>query len=66
MPEEVVPGVRKYVLEAIISFDKVLANVERARATISGKKSEFLKSSLKMVAYIYGKDGSTPEQVKMQ
>ena len=59
-PEEVVPGVRRYVLEAIISLDKVLADIERAVAIISGEKSEFLKSSLKVVGYICGQDGRTP------
>ena len=64
--EEVVPGVRKYVLEAIISLDKVLADIERAVATISGEKSEVLKSSLKVIAYICRQDGRTPQQVKIQ
>ena len=65
-PEEVVPGVRRYGLEAIILLDKVLADIERAGATISPEKTEFLKSSLKVVAYICGQDGRTPEQVKIQ
>ena len=64
-PEEVVPGVRKYVLEAIIALDKVLADIERAGATISGEKSEFSKSSLKVVAYICGQNGRTSKQVKI-
>jgi len=41
--EEVAPGIRKYVLEAIIVLDKILADIERAGGTISGKKSELLK-----------------------
>ena len=28
-PEEVVPGIRRFVLEVIISLDKVLADIER-------------------------------------
>ena len=52
--EEVVPGVRRYILEAIISLDKVLADIERAGATILGEKSEFLKSLLNVVTYICG------------
>ena len=51
-PEEVAPGIRRYVLEAIVSLDKVVADIERARATISGEKSEFLKDSLKVVVYV--------------
>ena len=40
-PEEVPPGTRRFVLEAIICLDKVLADRERAGATISGEKREF-------------------------
>ena len=65
-PEEVVPGVRRYVLEAIISLDKILVDIERAGGTILGEKSEFLKSSLKVVACLCGQVGRTPEQVKIQ
>ena len=65
-PEEVVPGIRRFVLEVIISLDKVLADIERAGATISGEKSEFLKKSSKVVAYICGEKGKSPEEVKMK
>ena len=65
-PEEVAPGIRRFVLEAGISLDKVLADIERAGATISGEKSEFLKESLKAVAYICGEKGRSPEEVKMK
>ena len=40
--EEVLPGVRRYVMEAIISLDQTLADIERSGGTISGEKSEFL------------------------
>ena len=59
-PTEVETGLRRYILEAIISLDKVLADIKRAGGTISGEKSEFLKSSLKVVAYICAQDGKTP------
>ena len=65
-PKEVVPGVRRYVLEAIIWLDKVLADIERAVATISGEKSQFLMSSIKVVAHICGQGGRTPKQIKIQ
>ena len=65
-PEEVAPGIRRFVLEAIISLDKVLADIERAGATISGQKSQFLKVSLKVVAYICGEKGRSPEEVKIK
>ena len=63
---EVAPGIRRFVLEAIISLDKVLADIERAGATISGQKSQFLKVSLKVVAYICGEKGRSPEEVKIK
>ena len=64
--EEVALGIRRFVLEAIISLDKVLADIERAGATISGQKSQFLKVSLKVVAYICGEKGRSPEEVKIK
>ena len=65
-PEEVAPGIRRFVLEAIISLDRVLADIERAEATISGEKSEFWKESLKVVAYICREKRRSPEEVKMK
>ena len=65
-PEEVVPGIRRFVREAIVSLDKVLADIERAGATISGENSEFLKESWKVVAYICGEKGRSPGEVKMK
>ena len=65
-PEEVAPGIRRFVLEAIISLDKVLADIEQAGATISREKCEFLKESLKVVAYICGEQGRSPKEVKMK
>jgi len=65
IPEEVAPGIRKYVLEAIILLDKILADIKGAGGTISGKKSEFLKEQIKIVAYVCGIDGRTPEEAKI-
>ena len=65
-PEEVAPGIRSFVLEAIISLDKVLADIEQAGATISREKCEFLKESFKVIAYICGEQGRSPEEVKMK
>lgn len=63
-PIEVTPGIRKYSLEIIISIDKVLADIEQARGTILGAESEFLMDQLKIVAYICGMDGRSPEETK--
>ena len=65
-PEEVAPRIRRFVLNAIISLDKVLADIEWAGATISEEKSEFLKESWKVVAYISGEKVRSPEEVKMK
>ena len=66
--EEVALGIRRFVLEAIISLDEVLAGIRWAGATISGEKRKFLKQSLKVVAYtdICGEKGRSPEEVKMK
>ena len=48
-PEEVALGIRRYVQEGLIFLDKVLVDIERSGATISGEKSEFLKESQKVV-----------------
>jgi len=54
------------VLEAIISLDKILADIEHAGGTISGKKSQFLKEQIKIVACVCGIDGRTPEEAKIR
>jgi len=51
-PIEVGPGIRRYILEAILSIDKAMADIKRAGGTISGAKSEFLMEQLKIVAYV--------------
>jgi len=63
-PIEVAPGIRRNILEAIVSIDKVMADIERAGGTISGAKSEFLMEQLKIVAYVCGMDGRSPEEMK--
>ena len=35
--EEVMPGLKKYVMEAIISLDQTLADIERSGGTVSGE-----------------------------
>src|SRR5258706_7295089 len=64
--EEVMPGVRKFVMEAIVSLDQTLADIERSGGTISGEKSEFLKDGIKMGAFICGSKGQTPEEAKVR
>ena len=66
VPEEVALGIRKFVLKAIISVDRVLADIDRAGEMILGAKSEFLIEKLKVMVYICGSDERTPENTKVQ
>ena len=45
---------------------KLLADIEQSSGTISGKKSEFLKDRIKMVAFICGSKGRTAEEAKVR
>ena len=64
--EKVMPGLRKYMMEAIVSLDETLADIERSGGTISGEKSEFLKDGIKMVAFMCGSKGRTPDEAKVR
>jgi hypothetical protein len=50
--EKVVPRIRKYILEYIIWMDGVLTDLERAEYTISGIKSQFCMSELRVMRFI--------------
>ena len=62
---EAIPGVRQFVLEHIQNLDKVLADVERSGATISGEKSQFCMTGIKIVGFICDADGRSPESAKV-
>ena len=59
-----VVGVWRYILEAIQSLDKVLADIERAGETISGLKSAFICEGLRIVTFVCDADGRHPETEK--
>ena len=63
--EEVAPEIRRYVLEHIQNLDKVLADLERARVTIAGGKSQFCRAGIKIVGYICDADGRHPDTSKV-
>ena len=63
--EEVFPGVRRYVWEALLSLDMTLVYCELAGATISGVKSEFLMNELKMMAFMCSTNERRPDPVKV-
>lgn len=48
---------RRYVLEHIQNFDKVLADWERARVEIAKKKSLFSQAGIMIMECIYDADG---------
>ena len=59
------PGVRRFVLEHIQNLDVVLADLERAGATVSGEKSMFCMPGLKIVGYVCDCDGRHPDSTKV-
>jgi RNase H-like domain found in reverse transcriptase/Integrase zinc binding domain/Reverse transcriptase (RNA-dependent DNA polymerase) len=64
--EEVVPGIRRYALEHIQNLDIVLSDLERAGCTISGEKSQFCMSGIKIVGFICDCEGRHPESAKIE
>lgn len=64
--EEALPGVRRYVLEHIVQLDKVLADIERAGATVSGKKCYWGMDRLVVVGYEVSPEGRYPNQKKVE
>ena len=50
--EEIVPGIRRYILKHIIWMDGVLADLERAGCTISGAKSQFCMPRIRVIRFI--------------
>ena len=63
--KEVVPGIRIFVLRHIQNLDKVLADIERSGATISGEKSQFCMSGIKIVGFVCDGAGRHPDSVKV-
>ena len=63
--EETFPGIRRFILEHIQGLDKVLADLERAGCTVSGPKSHWCVSGLKIVGYICDIEGRHPDTAKV-
>jgi hypothetical protein len=59
------PGVRRFIYEHIRNLDMVLADIERAGATISGEKSKFCVNGMKIVGYMCDSDGRHPQMKKV-
>jgi hypothetical protein len=50
--EKVIFKIRRYILEHIIWIDGILINLERAKCTISGAKSQFCMPKLQIVEFV--------------
>ncbi|KAK1916453.1 hypothetical protein P3342_004272 [Pyrenophora teres f. teres] len=64
--EEIEPGIRRYVAEHLSNMDQVLADIERAGATISGHKSDFCYASMIVVGYRIDRNGRHPDMKKVE
>lgn len=63
---EVLPGVRRFMLEHIMNLDKSLLAIECAEATVSGEKSQWCMPGLKVVGYVCDATGRHPEAAKVE
>ena len=61
---EVLPGVRKFVMECIQVVDRTLERIERAGCMI-GPKSQFCMKGVVIVGFVCGAEGRSPETVKV-
>jgi hypothetical protein len=62
--KEAAPGIRRFVLEHLCNLDQVLADIERAGATI-GPKSQFGVDGIKLVGYVCHAEGRSPDSEKV-
>lgn len=63
--EEVAPGIRRFVMEHLRNLDRVLCEIERAGATLSGEKTLWCMSGLKIVGYVCDSEGRHPDSAKV-
>jgi hypothetical protein len=63
--KEIEPGIRQFIAEHLSNIDKVLADIERAGATISGHKSDFCYPSMIVVGYRIDQHGRHPDEKKI-
>jgi hypothetical protein len=59
------PGVRRAVLEHLMMLDILLANVERAGATIAGTKFDICVEGVTIVGYYCNRNGQNPDASKV-
>jgi len=63
--EEAFPGVRRYVLDHLMEVDEMLADLERAGATVSRSKLELAKNGVTIVGYYVDGEGRHPDVKKI-
>jgi hypothetical protein len=59
------PDIRFYIFKHIQALDRVLVNIERAGAIISGAKSQFGMAGLSIVGYVCNSSGRYPATAKI-
>lgn len=64
--EEAYPGIRRFVMEHISNLDHVLADYERAGATVAGLKSSWCKPGIKIVGFVCTEEGRFPDAQKVE
>jgi hypothetical protein len=52
-------------MKYIQRLNAVLADLKRAGVIISGEKSKFCVSGIKVVGYVYNSDGKHPQTIKI-
>jgi ribonuclease HI len=62
--EELIPGIRRFVMEHIQSLDRVLVRIERAGGTV-GLKSQFCMDGINLVGFVCGAEGRSPDSAKV-
>jgi hypothetical protein len=63
--EEIIPRIRRYILEYIIWIDRVLTDLKRAGYTISKAKSQFYMLRLRVIEFIYNTLKRHPDTFKI-
>jgi hypothetical protein len=59
------PGVQRFDMEHLQNLDYVLADVERAGATMSGEMSDWCWNGVKIVGFVCGEAGRWPQASKV-
>ena len=63
---KVLPGVRQFVFKHLQNLDKTLDRIERTRACISARKSQFVFNRMIIVDFICGSRGRLLEVIDVE